>query len=910
MDASPQAFPPESMSLVKEVSHFLNYDTRIMKTELNQKYLACYSTNSGDFKRLNEEAKGLHLLEHRSLNKFIGIGKNQIAAFYQEIPFCNLSQILPEMNPTEKLVVLYGVASALNYLHSNNILFYNLNSTHIYLNRLHEPLLDSYGLSSFVPKISELPFVAPELLNLKQNHNLSSQANFNKTPKQNNQKENIDLSCVDIFSFGYFMIEVITGSRPSLLRRTSDRYMYSFPSDLPDFIKPLVIKCIKHDPKERATFPEILKGLSEASCVDVNVNEDLFSTYTKNVSKGHIIFARPTFQYPISRFLQQNETETNISIRTNINDNTHADNNNNNNNNDNVKNGENAQQLIQISEPNSRDQNGVPSIDIPRIRFRFHQPETARPNNIAPLSGTRHAQQSSNSLPVLPFRSFQMQMFMHQEVPNINDIDVEELQKRNDPDSKYLLGYYHEENHEYEQAFALYNEASKKDHAHALYRMGLLFMNGQGCKKNIRRASKLFLKAAKQRHSDAAYQFCILHSDKHPTDVPDLSTYRNNRVNKAGYKATSENKDNKKNPRNKNISKQNPNVEEKNENKNNINDEQREKPDSETIEELKQCMSYLQYSADIGFADSIFKLAYLVENGLCFEKDEIKAFDLYRRAALRGVIDAQYCVAIRLLEGRGTPRVFSDAAFFLQKATRKGHVDACYKYAELLESGIGIRKNISKAAEFYREAASKGHPGAKRNYARMLRSGNEAVPKNERMAFSLMNDSASAGDIEALNELGEMYESGCGVDKNLKEAFNCFVKASKHSNSKAQSRACVNLGLMYETGHATQADSQKACEYFKTAANQKDPLGQFHFARALENGIGIQKDLSKAAVFYRLSANQGCSRAQYNIARYLEYGLGIEKDKSLAIQYYKCAARQGVKAAEKAVLRLRPNNCL
>ena len=779
----------ESLKLVRNISHFLNYDTKIVTNDYNAEFLGLYSTNRSDFRTFFDESKGLQLLDHPALNKLTAIGDKTLVAFYHDTPSCVLSQVLNDLDQTERYIILYGIASALNYLHQNNIFFCNLNTTQIYLNRLREPKLDAYGFSCFVPKVSELPFVAPELLT-----------------------GGADVTNVDIFTFGYFMLEVLTGIRPSLLRRTSDRYIYTFPNEIPDTIRPAIVRCIKNKPNERCSFEEIMKAISEAAVVDLTVNDELFKSYVNSLSKDHMILSRPYFRYPATHAL----TPT------------------------------------------------VPKIEIPRIRFRFNNSESARPGNPMPLSAGSYFRNShalpSPSLPLIPFRSFQMQMFNQQDVPNIDDVDIEELMARDDPDSHYIRGYIHETKHEYNEAFRQYKLAANSDHSHAQYRLGLLYLNGNGCKQNMRQAAKLFLNAAKQRHSDAAYQFCMLYHER-----------QNNMKKK-------ENCDG--------------NIEEDNETEKKIN------------EELKQCMNYLQYSADIGFADSLYKLAYLVENGICFEKDQFRAFELYRKAAIRGVPEAQYHVANLLLEGKGTPRIFSDAAFFLQKATKKGHLDATYKYAELLERGIGVQKNLQKAAEFYREAAFKGHNAAKRCYAKMLKTGN-GIEKNERFAFTLMKESANGGDVEALVELGEMYENGCGTNRKIRNAFECFQKAAQNNNS----RAYANLALMYESGLATSVDHKKAAEYFKLSADKRDPIGQFHYARILENGIGTSKDLSKAAILYRLSANQGYSRAQYNIARYLEYGLGVERDRSLAIQYYKCAARQGVKAAEKAVLRLRPN-CL
>ena len=72
-----------------------------------------------------------------------------------------------------------------------------------------------------------------------------------------------------------------------------------------------------------------------------------------------------------------------------------------------------------------------------------------------------------------------------------------------------------------------------------------------------------------------------------------------------------------------------------------------------------------------------------------------------------------------------------------------------------------------------------------------------------------MKESANGGDVEALVELGEMYENGCGTNRKIRNAFECFQKAAQNNNS----RAYANLALMYESGLATSVDHKKAAEF-------------------------------------------------------------------------------------------------
>lgn len=898
----PKIYSYQQLSFVKEIAHFSSHDIRIMKilpetpvdnssqtTEFqDDNTFAIYSSKPSNISLFLKETENISLFSHPTLNPIRGISFNPnaknsiVSVLYSGIPISSISSKLSLLSPTDKAIILYGVASALSYLHLHKIFFFNLDSMHIFLNSQNQPILDSYGLSCFLPQFANISFVAPELL---------QQLNSNGI-------DDIELCRVDIYSFGYFMIEIISGIRPTLLRTSSDRYFYSHPDNIPKGYNKIISQCTNFHPNERLTFEDILKQLEIASLEEIEVDNPTFSAYVSHVSNYRpVSSSNESFVYP----------------------------------------------LITSNEQDLTEQSNIPLINLPGIRIRKHNVTTSHdnesdPNNPygirlnttrsipqPPLSGTRR-NLNNKTYPFISYREFQMQQMQQDLIPDISFIkdqsDIDELIRRDDPDSNYILGYYHEHKGEYSEAYSFYKKASSKEHAHALYRLGLLSMNGNGQQPNMKLASKMFLKAAKQRHSDAAYQFCLLHSD-YKIDTPIISEPQTARPD-CCYGRRS---------RNYRVKPQESTDD--------------TKSDNNGDDDIRQCMNYLQYSADVGFPDSIFKLAILVEQGICFEQDRSRAFELYKKAANRGVTEAQYKAATMMLEGQGTPRAFTEAAFLYQKAARKGHTESIFKCGQLFEYGIGVTKNIDKALDFYRDAASKGHVQSKRSLAQIIANSQKTnncqtftnhifTQKDIENAFQMMLEAASEGDIEAISNLGEMYRDGIGVEKNMKLAFECFSNVVKQNinhpfsnknlnnvcinkrtaliglNNDTQShyaRASVNLGLMYEQGLSTNPDAKMAVHYYQLSSDFRDPLGQFHLARAYENGIGLRKDLSQAAKFYRLSANQGFARSQFNIARYLEYGIGIPQDKSLAIQYYKCAARQGIKSAEVAVKRLF-QNCL
>lgn len=94
---------------------------------------------------------------------------------------------------------------------------------------------------------------------------------------------------------------------------------------------------------------------------------------------------------------------------------------------------------------------------------------------------------------------------------------------------------------------------------------------------------------------------------------------------------------------------------------------------------------------------------------------------------------------------------------------------------------------------------------------------------------------ARRGDADAQYFVGNAYEEGRGIQKNLEQAFIWYSKAAKQNQYKAQYR----LGYLYENGLGVKQDIKKAMEWYKQAAksshNQvRDRMDQQAFAHRKE----------------------------------------------------------------------------
>ena len=76
--------------------------------------------------------------------------------------------------------------------------------------------------------------------------------------------------------------------------------------------------------------------------------------------------------------------------------------------------------------------------------------------------------------------------------------------------------------------------------------------------------------------------------------------------------------------------------------------------------------------------------------------------------AYRGDRDAQYDLATMYMEGKGVEKDAVKAFEWYQKAAKQGDVDAQFIVGVLYAEGEGVQKNYAKAMEWYLKAANQG----------------------------------------------------------------------------------------------------------------------------------------------------------------------------------------------------------
>lgn len=143
--------------------------------------------------------------------------------------------------------------------------------------------------------------------------------------------------------------------------------------------------------------------------------------------------------------------------------------------------------------------------------------------------------------------------------------------------------------------------------------------------------------------------------------------------------------------------------------------------------------------------------------------------------------------------------------------------------------------------------------------------------KKYKESFSLFKSLAEASP-EASYYLGVHYYFGIGVKKKYDLAYNAF----KRSWEGLYPEGIYMLGRLYETGRGVNKNLKQAISLYQAAKQSEN--AKLRLAIMYEEGIGCEKDIVKAIKLYNELQKLGNDFAMYKIGRFYLQGKGLKKD--------------------------------
>lgn len=171
--------------------------------------------------------------------------------------------------------------------------------------------------------------------------------------------------------------------------------------------------------------------------------------------------------------------------------------------------------------------------------------------------------------------------------------------------------------------------------------------------------------------------------------------------------------------------------------------------------------------------------------------------------------------------------------------------------------------------------------------AALAQSPSEASAKQK--AIADLKEVAYAGNVAAQVQLGVIYLTGDGVNKDDAEALKWLHKAADQDNALAERY----LAEMYFKGRGVPADNMEAAKWLRLAAEQGDAESEHNLAVLYEQGLGVPHNLKDAASWMRKAADQNFPAGQQGMGAFYENGEGVPYDPAEAAKWYQKAIDQG-----------------
>ena len=278
--------------------------------------------------------------------------------------------------------------------------------------------------------------------------------------------------------------------------------------------------------------------------------------------------------------------------------------------------------------------------------------------------------------------------------------------------------------------------------------------------------------------------------------------------------------------------------------------------------------------------------AYTGTNGAFLNKE--KALQLYIQAAERDYIPAIHKVAGFYYRGEVVEKSLKDYLLWLTKAAEMGDAESQNKVGVCYHDGNGTVQNTDKAVYWYVKAANQGDTNAMNNLRilysnqdnieeslKWTRMGAEhghtecqyelggeynngkGVKEDKDQAAYWYKMAADNGHESACNKLAVIYH-------NEKEDYVHTMYYLNKAVELGSKDAFFNLGFMYETGRGTEKDYSKAEDYYLKAIDKKGSnsaryrLGMMYY----EGREGIKKEKKKGEALLKEAAKNGSEDAQ------------------------------------------------
>jgi len=220
---------------------------------------------------------------------------------------------------------------------------------------------------------------------------------------------------------------------------------------------------------------------------------------------------------------------------------------------------------------------------------------------------------------------------------------------------------------------------------------------------------------------------------------------------------------------------------------------------------------------------------------------------------------------------------------------------------------LDIQGRYAEAEGFYRFAAASEYSGALVNLGFMYVTG-KGRERDYKEAMKLYRRAADLGNLRARTNIGEMFQRGWSVDKNLDEAVLWYRLAAQNGWPNAlDTMANLYLKGLDDDGRGVERNPQEAKRLYMIASelghtNAMNNLGKLYLGDALG-----EPDVEAGIRWITRASELGNRFAPFTLGRIYRDGKLVKRDYEMAIALFERSADLGFAPARIAIGRMYQN---
>ncbi|KAK8893048.1 hypothetical protein M9Y10_030307 [Tritrichomonas musculus] len=247
--------------------------------------------------RTAREFNKISQLNHQTILKFVGFSPTSfkkepkpvvITELYPSISLGDILQMdkndlkIREWDSTKKLMILYGIASAMKYLHSHDIVHRNLKPSNIIVDDSLLPKLSDFGICTHLLMMNSMTFQTASKIRGSSIYSAPEVVISGECTKES-----------DVYSFAMIAYEMLNKEKPIVNVGKNSGFVSNalekikrpeFKVSIPECYKNLIESGWSEDPNERQSFEDIVYELeNNPNFITSDIDKDKYLDYVKKL---------------------------------------------------------------------------------------------------------------------------------------------------------------------------------------------------------------------------------------------------------------------------------------------------------------------------------------------------------------------------------------------------------------------------------------------------------------------------------------------------------------------------------------------------------------------------------------------------------------------------------------------------